>query len=181
MGRLGRLLRLRLVRLVWAARFYPTTRATMSRHSGHSSMSVNEQSRDAFTAITTIVVLLRFKARTEDRTKTDVPVPGIVVLLRHEGFARISFSQTGPCVLLPSGSQCSACSAVQTFGQKTCQKSPRGLMREGVARINELPNPDHLGQVQVKWKPRNIQHFGVRSRFVLGGTTGRSPRPPFIL
>ena len=76
-------------------------------------MSVNEQSRDAFTAITTIVVLLRFKARTEDRTKKDVPVPGIVVLLRHEGFAWISFSQTGPCVLLPSGSQCTvqACSA----------------------------------------------------------------------
>ena len=44
-------------------------------------MSVNEQSRDAFTAITTIVVLLRFKARTEGRTKTDVPVPGIVVAI----------------------------------------------------------------------------------------------------
>lgn len=101
----------------------PTTRAMMSRHSGHSSMSVNEQSRDAFTAITTIVHTTIYKARTEDRTKTDVPVPGIVVSLSYSAMKDSLGSPLPKLVLvsfyhLAASAQCRR--AVQTLaGQKT--------------------------------------------------------------
>lgn len=132
----------------------PTTRAMMSRH-----LHVRERAKQGRLHSNNYDSTTIYKARTEDRTKTDVPVPGtryrcIVVLLRHEGFARISSSQTGPCVLLPSGSQCTVQTCSANFGRPEDVASPRGLMREGVARINELPNPDHHVQVQRKVETR---------------------------
>ena len=157
----------------------PTTRAMMSRHSGHSSMSVNEQSRDAFTAITTIVLrFIRRGLRTGPRQTYPYRVPGIVVSLSYSAMKDSLGSPLPKLVLvsfyhLADSAQCRR--AVQTLaGQKTW-RLPVDLCVKALQESTNYPTPTTMSKCNVKWKP---EYPAFRGSF-----WGERPvaRPPFIL
>lgn len=96
----------------------PTTRAMMSRH-----LHVRERAKQGRLHSNNYDSTTIYKARTEDRTKTDVPVPGIVVSLSYSAMKDSLGSPLPKLVLvsfyhLAASAQCRR--AVQTLaGQKT--------------------------------------------------------------